>query len=124
MVPLFRRVALLSTTAAFCLPAAIAHKKDAAPQANERARALEALNRLTFGPRPGEVDRVLEMGVDKWIDRQLHPESIEDQAFEARLRPLRTLQMSPRELAEHFPPPRIVRGLANGKESLPRDPEK
>ena len=124
MVPFFRRVALLSTTAALCLPAAIAHKKDAARQANGRARALEALNRLTFGPRPGEVDRVLEIGVDKWIDRQLHPESIEDHGLEARLRPLRTLQMSRRELAEHFPPPHIVRGIANGKESLPRDPEK
>src|SRR5215470_5259474 len=124
MVPFWRRVLLLSSTAALCLPAAIAHKNHAAPQANGRARALEALNRLTFGPRPGEVDRVLEIGVDKWIDRQLDPESIEDQGLEARLRPLRSLQMSPRELAEHFPPPRIVRGLSDGKESLPRDPEK
>src|SRR5262249_48300474 len=124
MVPFWRRVALLSTTAALCLPAATAHKQDAAPPVNGRTRALEALNRLTFGPRPGDVDRVLEIGVDKWIDRQLHPESIAAPGLEPRLWPLRTLQMSPRELAEHFPPPGIVRGIAEGKESLPRDPEK
>jgi uncharacterized protein (DUF1800 family) len=124
MVPFWRRVALLSTTAALCLPAAIAHKKDAAPQANARVRALEALNRLTFGPRPGDVDRVLEIGVDKWMDQQLHPESIEDHALEARLAPLRTLEMSPRELAENFPTAGIVRQIADGKKGLPRDPEK
>ena len=124
MVPFWRRVAFLSTAAALCLPAAIAHKEDSAPPTNARARALEALNRLTFGPRPGDLDRVLEMGVDKWIDQQLHPESIADHGLEARLRPLRTLQMSPRELAEQFPPPSIVRGIADGKESLPRDPQK
>src|SRR5215469_797328 len=124
MVPFWRRVLLLSSTAALCLPAAIAHKKDAAPPANSRARALEALNRLTFGPRPGEVDRVLGIGVDKWIDQQLHPESIEDQGLEARLAPLRTLEMSPRQLAENFPPPATVREVADGKEGLPRDPKK
>lgn len=95
MVPFWRRVAFLSTAVALCLPAAIAHKKDSAPPTNARVRALEALNRLTFGPRPGDLDRVLEMGVDKWIDQQLHPESIADHGVEARLRPLRTLQMAP-----------------------------
>jgi uncharacterized protein (DUF1800 family) len=124
MVPFWRRVVVLSCIAALCLPAAIAHKKDGIARANARARALEALNRLTFGPRPGEVDRVLEIGVDKWMDQQLHPESIEDHGLEARLAPLRTLQMSPRQLAENFPPNAIVREIAEGKESLPRDPKK
>ena len=123
MVRFWRRVALLSTIAGLCLPAATAHKTDAAP-ANERARALAALNRLTFGPRPGDVDHVLAIGVDKWIDQQLHPDSIADPGLEARLRPLRTLEMSPRQLAENFPPPAIVREIADGKESLPRDPKK
>jgi uncharacterized protein (DUF1800 family) len=124
MVPLWRRVALLSAAAALCLPTAIARKKDIASEGDGRARALEALNRLTFGPRPGDVDRVLAIGVDQWIDRQLHPESIEDPGLEARLAPLRTLTMSPRELAENFPPAAIVRQIVDGKEGLPRDPEK
>ena len=46
---------------------------------------LQALNRLGFGPRPGDLERVKEMGLQKWIDQQLHPESISDSALEARL---------------------------------------
>ena len=54
---------------------------------DERERAIHALNRLTFGPRPGDVDRVLAMGVDRWIDQQLAPEKIDDRVLEARLAP-------------------------------------
>src|SRR5574340_199981 len=73
-------------------------KPAAASQMDERQRALHALNRLTFGPRPGDVDRVLAMGVDKWFEQQLHPEKIDDSAVQARLEPLRTLKMSPAQL--------------------------
>ena len=48
---------------------------------------LQALNRLGFGPRPGDIERVKEMGLQKWIDQQLHPESISDSALEARAGP-------------------------------------
>src|SRR5512140_2425516 len=40
----------------------------------------QALNRLAFGPRPGDYERVRQMGVDAWIDQQLHPERIADPA--------------------------------------------
>ncbi len=33
----------------------------------DQHRAIHALNRLTFGPRPGDVQRVMQMGVDQWI---------------------------------------------------------
>ena len=46
---------------------------------------LHALNRLAYGPRPGDVERVRQMGLAKWIDQQLNPNSIEDEAVEARL---------------------------------------
>jgi uncharacterized protein (DUF1800 family) len=46
--------------------------------------AEHALNRLAFGPRPGEVERVAKMGVDRWIEQQLHPESITDRKFPER----------------------------------------
>jgi hypothetical protein len=52
---------------------------------NTRARAVHVLNRLTFGPRPGDVERVLDMGIDRWIDQQLRPESIVDVSGEAAL---------------------------------------
>ena len=48
----------------------------------ERQRALHALNRLGFGPRPGDVDKVLAIGVDKWIAQQLAPERIADAAVD------------------------------------------
>ncbi|HJQ38202.1 MAG TPA: DUF1800 domain-containing protein [Thermoanaerobaculia bacterium] len=53
------------------------------PSTDERARAEHALNRLAFGARPGDVERVMRMGVDRWIDEQLHPERIADRAFPA-----------------------------------------
>ena len=39
---------------------------------------LQALNRLTFGPRPGDAQSVRSMGLDKWIDMQLHPARIDE----------------------------------------------
>ncbi len=46
---------------------------------------LHALNRLAYGPRPGDMERVRQMGLAKWIDQQLNPNSIDDRAVEARL---------------------------------------
>jgi len=43
----------------------------------------QALNRLTFGARPGDAEKVRAMGVEKWIDAQLHPERIDDPATDA-----------------------------------------
>ena len=117
------RLALVSVSASLlCFSSAIARQKNPMPQSSERQRAVQALNRLTFGPRPGDIDRVLSIGVDKWIDLQLHPESIKDDALDARLASFRTLRMSPRELIENFPPQALIRQIANGKEGLPRDP--
>jgi uncharacterized protein (DUF1800 family) len=123
MVPI-RRFALLATSALLLIPAGISGKTTSRSPDEERARAIQALNRLTFGPRPGDVDRVVAMGVDKWIDQQLHPASIDDHQLDTRLRPLRTLEMSPRELAENFPPRPVIRQIAEGKQALPRDPER
>jgi uncharacterized protein (DUF1800 family) len=91
--------------------------------ADERQRAVHALNRLTFGPRPGDVDQVLKIGVDRWIERQLEPQKIDDSALEARLEQYRTLHMSTRELAEKFPSGPMVKAVADGKMSMPRDPD-
>jgi uncharacterized protein (DUF1800 family) len=118
-----RRLVLLPALAVLCLSSAIARQK-ISPAKDDRESALELLSRLTFGPRPGDVDRVLEIGIDKWIDQQLHPESIDDHALEARLRPFRALRMNPRELAENFPPQAVIRQLAEGKQQMPRDPAK
>ncbi len=90
----------------------------------ERQRAIHALNRLTFGPRPGDVDRVLTVGVDKWIEQQLNPNKIDDSALEARLAEFRTLKMQPNEMLANFPPPQVLKQVAEGKMAMPSDPEK
>ena len=103
------------------------HKKTALPaaqQMDEHQRALHVLNRFTFGPRPGEVDQVAAMGVDKWFEQQLHPEKIDDSQLEARLSPLRTLRMSAQEMVQNFPPPQVIKAAEQGRVNLPNDPAK
>jgi uncharacterized protein (DUF1800 family) len=90
----------------------------------ESKRALHALQRLTFGPRPGEAERVAAIGVDKWIEEQLHPERIDDSHLEARLAPLRTLRMDTREIVENFPPQPVIKAVMEGKRPMPSDPAK
>ena len=69
---------------------------------------LQALNRLGFGPRPGDLERVKEIGLQKWIDQQLHPDSINDSALDARLERFPTLKMSSAKLVDEFPEPKVA----------------
>jgi uncharacterized protein (DUF1800 family) len=88
-----------------------------------RERAVHALNRLSFGPRPGDIDRVTAMGTDAWIEQQLHPEKIDDSALESRLVPLRTLYMDAQQTAREFPSGQTIKAVLDGKVSMPSDPE-
>jgi uncharacterized protein (DUF1800 family) len=67
---------------------------------------FHALNRLAYGPRPGDVERVRQMGLAKWIEQQLNPNSIDDKALEARLEDYPTLKMSTTNLMEEYPQPK------------------
>jgi uncharacterized protein (DUF1800 family) len=67
--------------------------------------ARHVLNRLAYGPRPAEVDRVAAQGVERWIAQQLHPEKIDDSAVRDRLAGLETLRLSEAELYERFEKP-------------------
>src|SRR5207244_5754908 len=95
--------------------AASAKSVAAAPQMDEPKRAQHALNRLTFGARPGDAERVAAVGVDQWIEQQLHPEHIDDAALEARLTGFKTLKMDSRQMVEAFPPPQVLKAVANGR---------
>jgi uncharacterized protein (DUF1800 family) len=82
-----------------------------------------ALDRLTFGPKPGDIARVKKMGLKKWLDLQLHPDRIpENRDLEAKLQPLESLRMTPMEAAQHYPPPQMIRAIAAGRQPLPEDP--
>ncbi len=70
----------------------------------ERERIVHALNRLTFGPRPGDVERVRELGLERWIARQLDPGRIPDEGLQARLASLETLHESSGELLKGYEP--------------------
>jgi len=74
----------------------------------ENEAILQALNRLGFGPRRGDIERVKATGLQKWIDQQLHPESINDAVLEVRLDRFPTLKMPSSELLEEFPQPQVA----------------
>lgn len=73
-------------------------------------KALHALNRLAFGPRPGDVERVRRMGLDKWIEGQLEPSRLqENPVLAGRLAPLDSVRMTMGEMAAKYPPRRLIR---------------
>ncbi len=67
-----------------------------------------ALNRLGYGPGPGDAERIRQMGLETWIQKQLHPETIDDKATEARLAEYPTLKMTPAVLMNEYPRPQVA----------------
>jgi uncharacterized protein (DUF1800 family) len=64
---------------------------------------MHAMNRLAYGPRPGDVEYVRKLGLEKWIEQQLQPNSIDDSALDMRLQRYPTIAMSSKRLLEEFP---------------------
>ena len=71
----------------------------------ENEAILHALNRLGYGPRPGDLERVRAMGLENWIERQLHPEKIADPALPPRLAQLPAAQLNAQTLLAEYPQP-------------------
>jgi uncharacterized protein (DUF1800 family) len=119
---------LAAGVSAFAAAFAAEHSADARQflqQIPKKDRIAQALNRLTFGPRPGDSEQVAKMGLNKWIDLQLHPDRIpENPALTEKLKHMDTLAMSSTELVKHYPTPQMVRQMANGMMPLPTDPER
>ena len=69
------------------------------------AAIVHVLNRIGFGPRPGDIDAVRGIGISAYIDQQLQPERIADDALDARLNEFRTLSMGSRDIAATFERP-------------------
>ena len=76
-----------------------------APPLAEARRILHVLNRVGFGPRPGDVERVRAVGLEAWIDHQLHPETIDDRATERALAELASIRLSIPEALHEYPRP-------------------
>jgi uncharacterized protein (DUF1800 family) len=80
---------------------------------SQEQRVLHVLNRLAFGPRPGDIEEVNQIGVEDWIERQLHPDSIpEPPDLQQRVAALQTLHATPQKLFAEYQLP--VRKLAPG----------
>src|SRR6202171_3397363 len=84
-------------------------------------RILHVLNRLGFGARPGDLERVKAMGIDNYITQQLFPEKIDDSASEAKLQNLETLRMSTADLYEKYPQPGQLLKQLQKRGNLPTD---
>ncbi len=99
-----RLVATAAAAAVFSVAALpLAAQKDSAVPAHADARTVaHVLNRIGFGPRPGDVERVQREGLAAYIDEQLHPERISNAALDARLEQFTTISMSSRDLADKY----------------------
>ena len=84
-------------------------------------RILQALNRFTFGPRPGDLDAVRKMGLDKWFDQQLHPASIDESDLNARLAEFPAMQWDMQDLFYRLPSNPMIRQAIDGKVQVPPD---
>jgi uncharacterized protein (DUF1800 family) len=84
---------------------------------------FQAANRLTFGPKTGEIEEIRKLGVKKWIDLQLHPERIaENPVLESKLQPLESLRLTQADAARNYPNQQLIRQIALGREPMPEDP--
>ncbi len=101
-------------------PATSSEYKTAQIQGDQRI--IHALNRFTFGPRPGDLDAVRAMGLDKWFDQQLHPASIDQTDLNARLAQFPAMQWTTAQLLYYLPGNAVIRQAANGRVNVPSDP--
>jgi uncharacterized protein (DUF1800 family) len=74
----------------------------------EEQKIIHLLNRAGFGPGPGDIEKVKRLGIDKYIEQQLHPERLDDRRIEARLSGFQSLKMSIAQLYEKYPAPNMI----------------
>src|SRR4029453_45536 len=104
-------ISLVSMALSLFAPALLAaggqksQNKQAVRRLTEEQRIVHVLNRLGFGARPGDVERVKAMGEENYINQQLNPEKISDTVAENKIKDLQVLNMSTGELYEKFPQP-------------------
>ena len=117
-----KRLVLASAAMALAAIAATTTDNPFQTRLSADRRIVHVLNRLTFGPRPGDVDEVRKAGVEKWIDLQLHPDRIsENPALDAKLKPLETLRMEPAQIIKDYSPMRVAPPFTPLTELLPGD---
>ena len=100
-----RRMAALVATAGLLtvtIGPVSAQRESAVPAKADAKTITHVLNRIGFGARPGDVERVQQMGLAAYLDAQLHPDRVPNAAMDARLAEFETLAMDSRVLGEQF----------------------
>ncbi len=98
--------------------AAIDGKPSPAKALTEDQKILHVLNRLGFGARPGDLEKVKALGIQKYIDQQLNASSIVDTTAEAKVKNLEVFNMSTAEVFAKYPNPgALLRQLEGGRQA-------
>jgi len=96
----------------------------AAPPAPASDEAIvHVLNRIGYGPRPGEVEKVRAAGLQRFIDDQLHPERIADRSMAERLAGLTTIGMSAGQIAERIELPALEARRERKRQAVGTEPQ-
>jgi uncharacterized protein (DUF1800 family) len=83
-------------------PSGVAERSTSVPAKPDDRTIVHVLNRIGFGPAPGDIERVRQLGLQAFIDQQLRPERMADAAMAERLAEFDTLSKTSRELAEDY----------------------
>src|SRR2546428_4250339 len=110
----FRLISVLLTTFLFCQPTFLLignaqgrkQRGEKKSTMTDDQRIAHVLSRLTFGARPGDLERVKTMGIEAFIAQQLDPDSIEDSAAIAKIKKLPTIGMATPVIIEQYTPPK------------------
>src|SRR4051794_21883871 len=116
-----KRIVTLMLLVVLTQPLAFAQKHPKIQPLTEAQRINHVLNRLGFGARPGDVERVKAMGVEKYIEQQLNPEKISDPVAENKIRDLSVLNTPTAELYEKYPQPGQLLRQLQARGVLPAD---
>ena len=95
--------------------------KSRSARLSEDQRIFHVLNRLGFGARPGDIERVKAIGLENYINQQLNPEKVPDAVAESKVKELATLNMTTAELYQKFPQPNQLLQQLQRKGELPAD---
>jgi uncharacterized protein (DUF1800 family) len=117
------RVAVALTLAGLAITGASAEQRASGVPRNPDDRTIvHVLNRVAFGPAPGDVERVRRMGLQRYLDEQLRPETLTDTGMAARLAGLTTITKSTRELSEEYFQPALRLRQQQQRQAAAQDP--
>ncbi len=98
-------VLVIALSLSIVAPPIVAQKSTKPRALSQEQRIVHVLNRLGFGARPGDVERVKAMGLEHYINQQLNPEKIADTVAENKIKDLTVLNMPAAELYAKYPQP-------------------